>query len=304
MKFYEDIDKIIEYIENNIMDVNLEEISRLVGVPIGLYQRIFSYICGVSISEYVKKRRLSLATQALLKGEMKVIEIAIAYGYQTHASFSRAYKEQMKVSPSSVTKGTCEPEAYPRFSFQEDSDTYYVVKGRRVMAELVRIEYEFQEEKKMIGLQKRTDFEHAGQMWQEYFSSGYSDKIQSKECEACDLGLEYISLGYMRDFDDSGSSFEYTIGKYFPLDTFVEEGFHAINIPAGMVAHGKIKGKLNDILMDAYFLLTQAIQKNGYKVDYDNFYWCDVYTIDGYGTPLEKGEEIVILDYYMPCIKA
>lgn len=303
MKFYEDIERVIEYIENNIMDVNLDEIARIVGIPIGLYQRIFSYICGVSITEYIKKRRLSLATKELIKGEKKVIDIAIAYGYQTHASFSRAFKEQMGISPSSVRKSTCEFKNYPRFSFQDNSDTYYVVKGRRVMAELTRIEYEFQEEKKIIGYQKRTDFQHAGQMWQEYFNNGFSDKIKEIEHYDSDMGVDYISLGYMRDFDDAGMSFEYTIGKYFPQDTKEPDELKSVTIPSGLVAHGKIKGKLNDILVDAYFLLTEAIQKNGYKVDYDNFYWCDVYTFDGYCTPIEQGEEVVVLDYYMPCIK-
>ena len=303
MKFYEDIESVIEYIENNIMDVNLDEIPRIVGMPIGLYQRIFSYICGVSITEYIKKRRISLATQELIKGEKKVIDIAIAYGYQTHASFSRAFKEQMCMPPSFVRKSTCELKEYPRFSFQDNSDTYYVVKGRRIMAELTCIEYEIQEDKKVIGYQKRTDFPHAGQMWQEYFNNGFSDKIKEIERYDSDMGMGYISLGYMRDFDDSGTAFEYTIGKYFPQDTIEPEGLKSITIPSGLIAHGQIKGKLNDILEDAYFLLTEAIQKNGYKVDYDNFYWCDVYTFDGYCRPVEQGEEVVVLDYYMPCIK-
>jgi len=303
MKFYKDIEKVIEYIETHIMDINFDEIAKIVGMPRGLYQRIFSYICGVSITEYIKKLRLSLAARELIKGEKKVIDIAIAYGYQTHASFSRAFKEQMNISPSLVRKNTCELKEYPRFSFQDNDDTYYVVKGRRVMAELIKIEYEFQEQKKIIGYQKQTDFQHAGQMWQEYFSNGFSEKVKEIENYNIDVGIEYISLGYMRNFDDTGQAFEYTIGKYFEKDTIVPKGLTSINIPAGLVAHGKIKGKLNDILVDAYFLLTEAIEKNGYKIDYDNFYWCDVYTYDGYCSPIEKGEEIIVLDYYMPCIK-
>jgi len=179
----------------------------------------------------------------------------------------------MNISPSLVRKNTCELKEYPRFSFQDNDDTYYVVKGRRVMAELIKIEYEFQEQKKIIGYQKQTDFQHAGQMWQEYFSNGFSEKVKEIENYNIDVGIEYISLGYMRNFDDTGQAFEYTIGKYFEKDTIVPKG------------------------------LTEAIEKNGYKIDYDNFYWCDVYTYDGYCSPIEKGEEIIVLDYYMPCIK-
>jgi AraC family transcriptional regulator len=304
MKFYKDIEKVIEYIENHIMDVDMDEIGHLVGMPIGLFQRIFTYICGLSITEYIKKRKISLAAEDLMAGRSKIIELAMTYGYESHSAFSRAFKDQMGLSPSECRKKGREVNLYPKFSFQVTNDTYYVVKGRRIMADLIRMEYEFQDAKKLIGYQERTDFKHAGGMWQTYFEEGHAQKINSIEPSPCNLGMDYISLGYMRDFDEAGMAFEYTIGKYFPPGTESPAGFVGIEIPSGMVAHGKIQGTLNDVLNDAYFLLTEAIQKNGYRIDYDNFYWSDVYTLEGYCKPMEMGDEIIVLDYYLPVIKA
>lgn len=303
MRFYEDIAKVVNHIEDNIVDIQVDDISTIVGVPIGLYQRIFSYICGISIAEYIKKRRISLAAYDLLDREKNVIDIAMKYGYQSHASFSRAFKELMGASPSQITEEIIKLHEYPRFSFLDNDNTYQVVKGRRIMAELIRIEYELHEDRKIIGYQERTDFQHAGHMWHKFFSEGMSEKLNDIKSFETPMGIEYISLGFMRDFDDTGNEFEYTIGKYYSIDSKIPKDFNAIDIPAGIVAHARIKGKLNDILTDSYFLITDGLQKNGYRVDYENFYWCDVYTYEGYCTPIELGEEVVVLDYYMPCIK-
>lgn len=303
MTCFEEIEVVIDYIEKNIKDVKLDEISKIVGIPIGLYQRIFSYVCGISIAEYIKLRRLTLAALDLKRGENKIIDIALEYGYNSHSSFTRAFKEHLGIQPSLAADENSNLNLYPRFSFGDNNETYYVVKGKRIMAELIKIEYEHKERVKLIGISKRTDFYNAGGFWREYFESGAFEKIGAIDNKACEYNDDYISLGCMRNFDDAGVAFDYTIGKYFEADTSVPEGLSAVDIPEGTIARAKIKGELNEILNNAYFLITEAIKKNGYVVDYDNFYWCDVYTYDGYCKPADNGEKIVVLDYFMPCKK-
>lgn len=303
MNCFDETEAVIDYIESNILIVTYDEISKFVGIPIGLYQRIFSYVCNISIAEYIKKRRLTLAANELMLTNQKVIDIGLKYGYDSHASFSRAFKEQIGISPSLVKDNQNNLKLYAKFSFQNNDETYYVVKGKRIMAALERIEYEYYGERKLIGLQRRTDFSKAGLLWKEYFEIGISDSIKEYEAYECKDLDDYIGLGHMCNFDEAGTIFDYTIGKYVMIDTPNIKGMSEVNIPSGIIAKARIKGKFHDIINNAYFLITEAIRKNGYMIDYDNFYWCDVYTFERYCEPADRGEEILILDYFMPCKK-
>jgi len=303
MKFHEDIKRVIAYLEDHLLDYDLDQISRIVGVPIGLYQRVFPYICGVSISEYVKRRRLTCAGYDIIKGNKRILDVALDYGYGSHASFSKAFKDQMGMVPSKLYKEKMDLVAYPRFSFQETEDIYYVMKGRRLMAELISMDYVDQEAMVLVGYQKETDFQHAGLMWAEYFQEGYAQRVSEIKDKEHSLGRDYIALGLMRNFDDEGQAFQYTIGKLYKEHVQVPEGLTPIQLPGTLMGHARIKGRLNDILLDAYFLLSQAIKEAGYRISNDNFYWCDVYTYEGYCQPKERDEEVVVLDYYIPCCK-
>lgn len=300
MNCFDETELVINYIENNILEVNYSEISRLVGIPTGLYQRIFSYVCGISIADYIKRRRLTLAAFELQQGQEKVIDIAIKYGYDSHASFTRAFKEQTGILPSHVKDKGDTPKLYPRFSFQNNDETYYMVKGKRIMADLVRIEYGKQSARKLVGVRRRVSFSEAGAFWKDYFTSGTSEKIDSLNENVCTDIDDYVALGYMYNFDETGNIFDYIIGKYVSLDTPVPESLISMEIPEGMISKSRIQGEFNDILNNAYFLITEGIKKNGYAVDYSNFYWCDVYTYERYCEPINRGEKVLILDYFMP----
>lgn len=155
MNCFDETEFIIDYIENNIYDVNLSDISRLTGIPCGLYQRIFSYVCGISLNEYIRKRKLSIAAFEILKNRGYVIDIAMRSGYDSHSSFTRAFKEHFGVPPTSLTNVIYKRRAYGRFSFHSNDETYYVMKGRRIMADIVKIEYSEIGERMLIGISKK-----------------------------------------------------------------------------------------------------------------------------------------------------
>lgn len=67
MNCFDEAEFIIDYIEKNINNANISDISKLTGIPCGLYQRIFSYVCGISFNEYIRKRKLSIAASEILK---------------------------------------------------------------------------------------------------------------------------------------------------------------------------------------------------------------------------------------------
>ncbi len=325
MNCFEDIELVIDYIENIITmddviykemncesinttcatgEIYMSAISKLTGVPSGLYQRIFSYICGISMSEYVRKRRLTLAGHDILHNKSSVINIAIKYGYDSHSAFTRAFKEQFGVPPTSLTKDIYQEGAYRRLTFQEDKESYYVMKGRRIMANIVKIDYVEMEEQLLIGIAKSEGMD-APALWGKYFEGGYSERLGALEDYQSEVITEdYIGIGYATDFkDDKSLGNEYVIGRYYKLGTPVPDNMISRIIPKSIIARAQIRGKnLDDIINSAYILINDMAKKNGYNIDYKHFYWTEVYTYDRYCIPADKKEEI-ILDWYMPCIK-
>lgn len=305
MDCFDEIEKVINYIESDLNCVDIGEISKLTGVPSGLYQRIFSYMCGISISEYVRKRKLTEAAYEVMRKKENIISVALKYGYDNHPAFSRAFKEQFEVPPTSLTIDKYNSNAYHRLSFQNE-DTYYVMKGRRIMADIVKIEYVQMEDRLLIGITKANTSLANHELWQKYFEEGHSQRLgELEQYQSEDMTEEYIGLGYASEFvDEKSLGNEYVIGKYFKPGTKVPEGMIGKIIPGGIVAKAQIRGKnLEDIINSAYILINDMATKNGYHLDYDNFYWAEVYTYERYCRPAENGESEIILDWYMPCKK-
>lgn len=296
-------ERVVEYLENMVPssdEVDHSVISKTAGCPSPLFQRIFTYITGISIHEYVRRRRLTLAGYDIRNSSEKIIDIAIKYGFNSHAAFTRAFKEHHKVSPSSVRKNGEQLNDYPRTSFTN----IRIVGGKRIMAELKKIQYVQLETRKVVGMMKMTSFQKAGEeCWGSAFKEGVFDRIhQEIEGWICKDLDDYIGLGHMSKFVGK-DHFQYIIGKFVELDAPIPKDMYVEHIPAGTVAKIWIEAdSLNDIIDSAYLICSEAIEKTGYKIDLKNFYWCDVYTYDRYCAPLEKGQKI-ILDYVLPVIK-
>jgi AraC family transcriptional regulator len=78
---------------------------------------MFAYIAGMSLAEYIRRRRMTLAGIALRQGA-KVIDTALRFGYDSPVSFARAFREVHGVNPSQARRGKAVLQAYPRISFQ------------------------------------------------------------------------------------------------------------------------------------------------------------------------------------------
>lgn len=171
------------------------------------------------------------------------------------------------------------------------------------MAELKKIEYEEYAPRKIVGMMKMTSFQKAGEeCWGTAFKEGLFDRFSEIEKWTCKDIDDYIGLGHMSKFVGK-DNFQYIIGKFVELDAPVPENMYAENVSPGTVAKVWIEAEnLNDIIDSAYSICTEAIEQTGYKVNHEDFYWCDVYTYKRYCIPLEKGQKI-ILDYLLPVIK-
>ncbi len=82
------------------------------------FQRMFAYMAGVTLSEYIRRRRMSLAAVDLQSGDEKVIDIAAKYGYQSPTAFNRAFQSIHGVAPSAVRQGGVTVKSYPPLTFK------------------------------------------------------------------------------------------------------------------------------------------------------------------------------------------
>ncbi|KGK88783.1 AraC family transcriptional regulator [Desulfosporosinus sp. HMP52] len=109
----------LEYIEENLSeDIDFKEVARLAFCSEYHFTRMFSYLAGVTLSEYIRRRRLTLAAFELRNGNSKIIDIALKYGYSSPDSFTRAFQNLHGVTPSEAKNNGQSLKAFPRMTFQ------------------------------------------------------------------------------------------------------------------------------------------------------------------------------------------
>lgn len=105
MDWIKAVENAIEYIEENITeDLSVSKIASEVNISAFYFQKGFSMLCGYTVGEYIRMRRLSLAGNELLSSDVKVIDLAMKYGYDSPDSFTRAFTRFHGSTPTDVRK--------------------------------------------------------------------------------------------------------------------------------------------------------------------------------------------------------
>ena len=95
----------IQYIENHLLDdISVEDIAKHIGISSFYYQKGFSMLCGFTVAEYIRNRRLALAGNEIIGTDHAIIDIALKYGYDSPDSFTKAFTRFHGSTPSAVRK--------------------------------------------------------------------------------------------------------------------------------------------------------------------------------------------------------
>ena len=119
MDLLKNMNRALHYIEENLTnDINFREVVKLALCSEYHFKRMFSFLAGITLSEYIRRRRLTLAAFELKDKNVKVIDIAIKYRYNSPDSFARAFQNLHGISPSEAKKVGRSLKAYPPMTFQ------------------------------------------------------------------------------------------------------------------------------------------------------------------------------------------
>jgi len=107
------------YIEEHLTeDIDYREISKIACCSEYHFTRMFSFLSGINLSEYIRRRKLTLAALDLKDRGLRIIDVAVKYGYSSADSFSRAFHSMHGILPSEARSDNVQLKAYPRMSFQ------------------------------------------------------------------------------------------------------------------------------------------------------------------------------------------
>jgi len=173
MKWIERLNEAINYIEENITEkIDYEQLAKIACCSSYHFQRMFAYIADVPLSEYIRRRRMSLAVTDLQKGE-KIIDIAVKYGYDSPTAFNRAFQNIHGISPSLAKQDGIILKTYPLINFKMN------IKG----SEEIKFRLEKKDAFRIVGIIKKLDkdFEENGKivpgMWKEAKENGTIKKL-------------------------------------------------------------------------------------------------------------------------------
>jgi AraC family transcriptional regulator len=118
MEWLKNLSKAIEYIEKNLAgEISYEEAAKIACCSTYYFQRMFSYVAGIPLSEYIRRRRMTQAAFELQTTNIKVLDVALKYGYTSPTSFNRAFQSVHGISPISAKAQGSVLNAYPPIRF-------------------------------------------------------------------------------------------------------------------------------------------------------------------------------------------
>lgn len=119
MEWIERLNSAVNYIEEHLVDeIDYKQVAKIACCSNFHFQRMFSYIAEVPVSEYIRRRRMTMAAVDLQSTGEKVIDIALKYGYDSPTAFNRAFKSIHGITPSQAKLEGVTVKAFPPISFK------------------------------------------------------------------------------------------------------------------------------------------------------------------------------------------
>ena len=205
MNWVEVLNRAIEYVEANLLsEITLVDVADHVHTSGAHLQRGFSALASITLGEYIRNRRLTLAAFDLTHSDAKVIDVALMYGYETPESFSKAFSRFHGVAPSAARQRSTELKSFSRLTIK------VIMEGGSVMDYRIEEREAFEVAVKVKVIQTEDgDSTQIPAFWDEYFASGLPDPV----------------LGICGSVSEQVKAFPYGIGDFLTAGQHAPEGF-------------------------------------------------------------------------------
>lgn len=253
MDYLNRINRALDYIEMNLTsEIEMQQISKLAVCSEYYFQRIFAFMTGISLADYIRRRRLTLAAFDLQQSSEKIIDIALKYGYESPDAFTRAFSAQHGITPSAARKTGKRLKAYPRLSF------HITIEGA--------VEMNYRIEKRdaftMVGMTKTfTSPQESGEVkpafWNELLADGTWDKLT----RLVDRDFPGVH-GFIKVID--AETVDYSIACVSSADPPL--GMEQLIIPSATWAVFELTGPPNSAMEEGWRrILTEWLPTSGYR---------------------------------------
>lgn len=246
------IQNAIDYIENHLTEeLDYEEIAKQSAASGFYFQRIFNTLCGYSLGEYIRYRRLTLAGRDLASDKSKVIDTALKYGYNSPESFTRAFTKFHGITPFEARKDGSKLKTFSRLSVT------LTLKGGSIM------DYKLIEKNAFTVLEKvesqsidnSINKNSIPEFWERSHNDGtVKTLLENATDKSFIFGICYSNTHAKK------MTFDYSIAAICDKNTAVPEGFRLNEIPAR-----------SWLVFDCIGPMPEAIQNTWHKITAEFF---------------------------------
>jgi AraC family transcriptional regulator len=221
----------LSYIEDNLTyEIDYEKLARIACCSSYNFFRMFSSITDISLSEYIRRRRLTLAALELQNSDIKVIDLALKYGYDSPVSFSRAFQALHGVTPTEARADGVTLKAYPRISLQ------ITIKGEKEMDYRIETKEAFQ----VFGIEGVFNFDESGpspkkpsELWCLCHENGTYEKLEEASGDLPSfVGQNLCKVHAVCSYRDTGAdTFPYMLCAFRGKNSKID-GYTIADIPS------------------------------------------------------------------------
>ena len=265
------IQRALDYIEAQLTgEIDHEKAAKEACSSVFHFQRMFGMLCGYSLGEYIRMRRLTLAAEELMNTDKKVIDIAAKYGYDTPESFTRAFCRFHGVTPTEVRRGA-NIRSFSRLSVK------LILSGGNIMNYRIEKKEAFKvicKRKQVSKPASATAAEDISAFWSECTADGTTERICGYFPEKPTLpGL----LGICFSGDMENYAFPYGIGVEYDGRPIADGDLELVEIPAHTFAVFPCKGRMPDAFVETYRKICTEFFPQSSKYEYGNGVELEVY---------------------------
>ena len=256
------IQNAINYIEEHLTEeIDYEIVAKEAACSSFYLQRIFSILCGMTLGDYIRNRRLTLAGNELSAADDKVIDIALKYGYESPESFTRAFSRFHGVTPSEAKKDGSKLKSFSRLSVK------ITLSGGNIMDYKI-IEKEAFDIIEKVEAHTVVDSENAKTI-PDFWTRSHNDGTVKKLLDTT-TDRTYIFGVCYGNLPENAKTFDYSIAAKCNENTVVPEGFRKNTVPARTWAVFECKGAMPNAMQDMWHkIVSEFFPTSGYQPTYE-----------------------------------